>query len=97
MKQIRISDATMKQSSEGFQLSFKEKIEIAKLLDRLGADIIELEGIKNPRIDSLQIKSIAAAVSESCIARKALKKPGRHLRVQSTKGFRYPPQQARYK
>ena len=68
MKQIRISDATMKQSSEGFQLSFKEKIEIAKLLDRLGADVIELEGIKNPRIDSLQIKSIAAAVNESCIA-----------------------------
>jgi hypothetical protein len=33
MKQIRISDATMKQSSEGFSLSFKEKIELAKLLD----------------------------------------------------------------
>ncbi len=68
MKQIRISDATMKQTAEGFSLSFKEKIELSKLLDRLGVDVIELEGIKNTRIDSLQIKSIAGAVSDSIIA-----------------------------
>ncbi|MBQ8583436.1 MAG: hypothetical protein IJ488_02355 [Clostridia bacterium] len=68
MKEIRLSDATMKQISEDFVLSFKEKIEFAKLLDRLGVDIIELEGISNRRIDSLRIKSIAAAVTESSIA-----------------------------
>ena len=68
MKQIKISDATMKQTSEVFSLSFKEKIEFSKLLDKLGADVIELEGIDNLRIDSLRIKSIASAVSESCIA-----------------------------
>jgi 2-isopropylmalate synthase len=68
MKQIRISDATMKQTSEGFRLSFKEKIELSKLLDKLGVDVIELEGIENARIDSLRIKSIAAAVSESTVA-----------------------------
>ena len=68
MKQIRISDATMKQISEDFRLSFKEKIEFSKLLDKLGVDIIELEGIRNPRIDALQIKSIAAAVNDSIIA-----------------------------
>ena len=68
MKQIKISDATMKQFSESFCLSFKEKIEFSKLLDRLGADVIELEGIENLRIDSLRIKSIGAAVSDSCIA-----------------------------
>ena len=68
MKQIKISDATMKQFSESFCLSFKEKIEFSKLLDRLGVDIIELEGIENLRIDSLRIKSIGAAVSNSCIA-----------------------------
>ena len=68
MKQIKISDATMKQISEGFCLSFKEKIELAKLLDKLGVDVIELEGIENPRIDSLRIKSIAAAVFESTVA-----------------------------
>jgi len=68
MKQIKISDATMKQISEGFCLSFKEKIEFSKLLDKLGVDVIELEGIDNPRIDSLRIKSIATAVSGSAIA-----------------------------
>ncbi|MBR7116808.1 MAG: hypothetical protein IKC87_03770 [Clostridia bacterium] len=68
MREIRISDATMKQISEDFSLSFKEKIEFAKLLDRLGVDVIELEGISNARIDSLRIKSIAQAVSESIVA-----------------------------
>ncbi len=68
MKEIKLSDATMKQISEDFSLSFKEKIEFSKLLDKLGVDIIELEGISNARIDSLRIKSIATAVTESCIA-----------------------------
>ena len=68
MKNIRISDATMKQTKEGFSLSFKEKIELSKLLDKLGVDLIELNGIENARIDSLQIKSIAAAVNESAVA-----------------------------
>ena len=68
MKQIKISDATMKQISESFCLSFKEKIEFAKLLDKLGVDVIELEGIENARIDSLRIKSIATAVTESAVA-----------------------------
>ena len=68
MKQIKISDATMRQVSEGFRLSFKEKIELSKLLDKLGVSFIELDGIKDARIDSLQIKSIAAAVGTSGIA-----------------------------
>lgn len=68
MEKVRISDVTMKQAGEGFSLSFKEKIELAKLLDKLGVDVIELEGMENPRIDSLRIKSIAAAVTESTVA-----------------------------
>ena len=68
MKQIRISDVTMKQAAEGFSLSFKEKIELAKLLDRLGASVIELEGIHGSKVDALRIKSIAAAVKESVVA-----------------------------
>ena len=68
MNKIRISDVTMKQAAEGFSLSFKEKIELAKLLDKLGVDLIELEGIVSPRIDGLRIKSIAAAVKDSAVA-----------------------------
>ena len=68
MNTIKLSDVTMKQAQDGFSLSFKEKIELAKLLDKLGVAIIELEGIQNTRIDSLRIKSIAAAVSGSVVA-----------------------------
>ena len=68
MANIKISDMTMKQAAEGFCLSFKEKIELAKLLDKLGVSVIELEGMENPRVDSLRIKSIAAAVKNSAVA-----------------------------
>ncbi len=68
MRTISISDVTMKQTAEGFSLSFKEKIELAKLLDKLGVSVIELEGIENPRMDSLRIKSIAMAVADSIVA-----------------------------
>ena len=68
MKQIKISDVTMTQSAEYFRLSFKEKIELAKLLDKLGIDIIELEGLGDARTESLLIKSIASAVADSSIS-----------------------------
>ena len=68
MKQIRISDVTMKQTGSTVSLSFKEKIELAKLLDRLGVSSIELEGLGESRVDALRIKSIAAAVKSSIVA-----------------------------
>ena len=68
MNQVRISDMTMKQGSKEFSLSFKEKIELSKLLDKMGVSVIELEGIQNARIDALRIKSIAMAVKESVVA-----------------------------
>ena len=58
----------MKQTSEDLRLTFKEKLELAKLLDKLGVDLIELDGIKEPRIDALLIKSIASTVTSSRIA-----------------------------
>ena len=68
MEKIRISDMTMKQGGKETALSFKEKIELSKLLDKLGASVIELEGIQNARIDPLRIKSIAMAVKDSVVA-----------------------------
>ena len=68
MEKIRISDMTMKQNGKETALSFKEKIELGKLLDRLGVSVIELEGIQNARIDSLRVKSIAMAVKDSVVA-----------------------------
>ena len=67
MNKIRISDVTMKQGAS-VSLSFREKIELSKLLDKLGVSVIELEPITQTKIDSLRIKSVAAAVKESIVA-----------------------------
>ena len=68
MKQIKISDVTMKQTGPEISLSFKEKIELSKLLDKLGVSVIELEPIVQAKIDSLRVKSVAAAVKNSIVA-----------------------------
>ena len=71
MRDIKISDMTMcgcNGADDAFSLTFREKIEVAKCLDRLGVDVIEIEGITHPKIDSLRIKSIATAVKNSTLA-----------------------------
>ena len=68
MKRILIGDSTMKQTVRDLRLTFKERLELAKHLDKLGADLIELEPICDPRVDSLLVKSIVSAVSGSRIA-----------------------------
>lgn len=70
MQQVRISDITMKQAGRAvdYTLTFKEKLELSKLLDRLGVSVIELEGVQQAKIDSLRIKSVAAAVRDSVVA-----------------------------
>jgi len=67
MRKINISDVTMKHA-EGAALSFREKIELAKILDKLGADCIECAPIEKKKIDSLLIKSIASAVRGAALA-----------------------------
>ena len=42
MKTIQISDVTLRMA-EASALSFKERVEIARTLDRLGVDAIELQ------------------------------------------------------
>lgn len=67
MRKIFISDVSMLQP-EGAALSFREKIELAKILDKLGADTIECAPIERVKIDSLLIKSIASAVRSAAVA-----------------------------
>ena len=91
MEKVRISDITMKQSGKDFSLSFKEKIEIPKLLDRLGVSVIELEGIKQAKIDSLRIKSVASTVKNSVVAVPVeLDKDSVELTWKALKEARYP-------
>ena len=68
MNEIRISDVTMKQTGADISLSFKEKIELCKLLDKLGVTVIELEPIVQNKIDALRVKSAAAVVRNSIVA-----------------------------
>ena len=70
MDKIRVSDITMKQLARqgDNSLSFKGKIEVAKLLDKLAISVIEIEGIRSARADALRIKSIASAVKNSVVA-----------------------------
>lgn len=70
MQNIYLSDITLKRTdaSSDFSLSFREKIELAKLLDRLNVSAIELSPIRSRKIDSLLIKSVASAVKHSAVA-----------------------------
>ena len=69
MREIRISDVTMRRAigMKEMSLSFKEKLEIAKILDHLGVSTIEVEGIENAKADSLRIKSLASLVRNSAL------------------------------
>ena len=67
MRTISLSDVTMKRSSRGsdFSLSFREKLELCKLLGKLGIDSIETDAIENRRTDGLLIKSLCLAVRQA--------------------------------
>ena len=70
MNTIRVCDSTIRKLSNGKDnsLSFKEKLEVAKLLDKLCVDVIELDEIRSGKADSLLIKSVVTAVRNSIIA-----------------------------
>lgn len=68
MRNLKLADVTLRESNmPGISLSFKEKIEIAKLLDKLNISVIETAPIENARTDALLIKSIASAIQNACV------------------------------
>lgn len=69
-RNILVSDVTMKQTDgqQGSALSFRQKIELAKLLNRLGVSVIETSPILNGKPDVLLVKSLATAVKDSVLA-----------------------------
>ena len=66
MKHILISDTTL--CRVGSTFSFKEKIEIARQLDRLNVDAIELPEISNVRTDVLLVRTISSFVKSSILS-----------------------------
>ena len=69
-RKIYISDITMKQAGGGTgdSLSFRQKIELSKMLDKLGVSVIETAPILNGKSDILLVKSLASAVKDSILA-----------------------------
>lgn len=70
MKRIIIVDTTLRQAAKNrsHSLSFKEKVEIAKLLDKLSVDVIELAPIEDAKTDMLLTKSICSSVENGIVA-----------------------------
>lgn len=66
MKRITIADTTLCKKEGAF--SFKEKIEIARQLERLCVDTIELPEIENAKTDILLVKTISSFVKDSTIS-----------------------------
>ena len=65
MKTLKFIDMTLRaaDSTRGKELTFKEKLEIARSLDRLRADTIELAPIFDSRANQLANKTIASMVA----------------------------------
>jgi len=69
MKKIFVSDYTLRQSAvSGSAVSFREKTSIAKCLDELGVDAIELAAIKSGKEDVIINRTIAGAVKKSTVS-----------------------------
>lgn len=63
---IKISDRTLCREENAF--SFKEKLEIARQLDKLNVDTVELPAIDNVKTDTLLIKTMSSFVKDSVIS-----------------------------
>ncbi len=70
MRTIKIADMTLRKAGKNpdMLLGFREKIEIAKQLDRLNVDIIEMAALSGDKADELLVKSIASVLKNSALS-----------------------------
>ena len=70
MKKLKVVDVTMRENTAfaDFSLSFKEKLEIVKQMDKLDIDVIEIPALKEEKTDLLFIKSLATLVKNSVVS-----------------------------
>lgn len=73
MKNLKIVDITLCESvtNPEYSLSFKEKLEIAKQLEKLNTDVIEIGEIKDEKADTLFIRSLAVLLKNSVLSLSA--------------------------
>ncbi len=63
--QIQFTDITLAQQAS---YTFKQRVEIAKTLDKVGVDIIRLFGIENEKSDTFAIRTICSVVKQSVVS-----------------------------
>ncbi len=70
MKEIKISDITLKKISQdrAVSLLFREKSAIANCADKIGAEVIEVPAVKSPREDKIIYKTISQNVQNAVFA-----------------------------
>ncbi len=68
MEKVIISDVTLRVAEKSNNFSFKEKIDIAKKLDKLCVDVIETAPIKNLKTDVLFLHAISPLIKNSIIS-----------------------------
>ncbi len=66
MKHIKLADTTLCREDGAF--SFKEQIEIARQLEKLGVDVIELGPIAQVRRDTLLVRTMASFVKNATLS-----------------------------
>lgn len=66
MRSIALADTTLCRENGSF--SFKEKIEIARQLEKLGVNTIELPEITNPKTDILLVRTVSSFVKKATLS-----------------------------
>lgn len=90
MKTIQISDVTLRKA-DAASLSFKERVEIARTLDRLGVDEIELPALQDDKAGALSNKTIASVAGSARLsAAVGLTEDSVEQTWESVKGARQP-------
>lgn len=70
MRKIMTADRTiiLKSQSKDTALSFKEKVEIARLLESAKVDVVEFPAIENEKTDTLLLKTVCAFLKNSVMS-----------------------------
>ena len=73
MNYIKIADTTL--SDPKSNLTFKQKLEIARKLERLGVDAVELPEVGTVKADTLLVRTAASFVKNSVLSVAATTSP----------------------
>ena len=71
MKKICITDMTLRRAAENRLLGFKERVELAKLLDKLNISALELPMLSGSKADSIFVKTLCSVIINTTLAQPA--------------------------